>query len=171
MGFKVIFSHPFKLLIGLSFLAGCQKSELALRKEKNIASSLASVDDLSDRRAFVEQNISFKQLELEWLKLRAKISTAEIHMLEAEKSLVILQHEISRFRDFDKRLPAGKNFISEKNEIEWISKLKVKKEEVQRLSAIVRLYYRDMKGLGAKLSRKGYSSVQQSVFKKADQDL
>ena len=63
---------------------------------------------MSDRRAFVEQNISFKQLELEWLKLRAKISTAEIHMLEAEKSLVILQHEISRFRDFDKRLPAGK---------------------------------------------------------------
>jgi len=168
LGFKVIFSHSYKLLIGLSFLAGCQNSELAHRKEKNVASSFASVDDLSYKRTFVEQNISFKQLELEWLKLRTKISTAEIHMLEAEKSLVILQHEMSRFRDFDKRLPAGKNFISEKNEIEWISKLKVKKEEVQRLSAIVRLYYRDMKGLEAKLSRKGYSFVQQSVFEKAD---
>lgn len=99
--------------------------------------------------------ISFR-LELKWLKLRKEIVAAEILSNEAKKSGLILERELSKFQNLDNRFSSSHGFISDNEQIKWQARLRIKKEESNRLEARVRLLKRDMNDLEKKLSRKGF---------------
>jgi hypothetical protein len=83
---------------------------------------------------------------------------------ESTRSLLKLERELLKFQKLQNNFPHETGFISQGDEIEWKSRLKVKKAEVKKLNAVVRLLKRDMNALEAKLHRSGYGSVKKAIF-------
>ena len=75
---------------------------------------------------------------------------------QSRESSLKLEREFTNFKSLDNRFPSQQGFILEKKKREWDARLKVKKEETNRLDAIVRLLNRDMLELDDKLRHSGF---------------
>ena len=120
--------------------------------------------ELNRQIGLVEDNLKAFELENEWLDARSRVLRAEIRAGESTKSLLKLERELLKYQKLQNSFPHETGFISERDEIEWKSKLKVKKAEVKKLNALVRLLSRDMNALEAKLHRNGFGSVKNAIF-------
>ena len=150
----------------IPFLLSCQKtvhSEKIDSQRDNQFSGHSQLE-LNRQIGLVEDNLKAFQLENEWLDARARLLRAEIRAGESTKSLLKLERELLKYQELQNSFPHEIGFISERNEIEWISRLKVKKAEVKKLNALVRLLTRDMNSLEAKLHRNGFGSVKNAIF-------
>ena len=115
-----------------------------------------SVEILNEELALNQHTLKLLQFELEWLNLRKKIIDAEILAKNASESKLKLERELSNFQKIDFRFTSSQGFISDNEQIKWEARLKVRKEEADRLQTIVRLLKRDMNDLENKLSHKGF---------------
>jgi len=128
------------------------------------SSSGKSETQLKENLFYVEKEYEKFTLEEDWLNLRSKVVRSEISANEAMESLLKLEIELLKFKKLQDDFPDEKGFITDLQEIEWQSRLKFKKEQVNKLRANVRLLMRDMKDLEAKLHRSGYDSVEKTIF-------
>ena len=133
--------------------------------KKDISFTESSEAELKDQILQIDRNLEKFQLESEWLKQRNKIVNAEIVANESLKSLTKLEIELSKFQLMQKNFPDQRGFISDLKEVEWKSLLKVKKDNVEKSNALVRLLKRDMHDLEAKLHRKGFKSASETIVK------
>lgn len=157
MGFQVKILSFFGVGIFSLFCASCQT--VPLQKEATVkisGFSDRSKDSLSNELSLNEESLEVLEFELEWLKTRKQIVSAEIMLREAIESEIKLERELANFQRLNQRFPSSQGFISEHEKIKWQSRLKVKQEETSRLRAVVRLLNRDMTDLDAKFARKGF---------------
>jgi hypothetical protein len=137
-------------------ISSCQtKPYLGDANEHSIVSE-SQILSPSDEIAKINFSLTAYHLELKWLNLRKEIVAAEIRSNEAKESELKLERELSNFQKLDFRFPSSQGFISENEQIKWLARLKVKKEETGRLQAVGRLLKRDMNDLENKLRHKGF---------------
>lgn len=119
-------------------------------------SSENTVQILDEELAQTKDSLVSLALELEWLILRKEVVLAKTRANQSRESSLKLEREFTNFKVLDNRFPSPQGFILEKKKREWEARLSVKKEETNRLEAIVRLLNRDMVELVDKLSHKGF---------------
>lgn len=155
----------------LPWLVSCQGSsstDYTLQKQTRFSDYSDST--LSEKIVLAEKELKSVNFELEWLDLKQKISSAQHVLQESKISSLKLERELVKFQNFENRFPHDRGFISESEEVNWQSRLKVKQTEVKRLRAVVRLLQRDMRALEAKLNRNGYTSVKRATFLNDDEN-
>ena len=150
----------------IPFLLSCQKTVHSEKivSQRDIQFSGHSQLELNRQIGLVEDNLKAFELENEWINARRRVLRAEIRAGESTKSLLKLERELLKYQKLQNSFPHETGFISERDEIEWKSKLKVKKAEVKKLNALVRLLSRDMNALESKLHRNGFGSVKNAIF-------
>lgn len=151
----------------IPFLLSCQKTVHSEKivSQSDIQFSGYSQLELNRQIGLVEDDLNAFQLEREWLDARKRVLRAEMRAGESTQSLLKLERELLKYQNLQNSFPHKTGFISERDEIEWKSRLKVKKAEVKKLNALVRLLTRDMNALEAKLNRKGFGYVKNAIFK------
>lgn len=157
MGFQVNIFLIFGWSSLFILLSSCQVSppldEAIKHSNKFTETPVVSLDS---NIAKVDLSLISFHLELKWLNLRKEIVAAEILSNQARKSALQLERELSKFQNLDNQFSSSHGFISDNEQIKWQARLRIKKEESNRLEAIVRLLKRDMNDLEKKLSRKGF---------------
>lgn len=166
MDLKVKLCLNLGIFCTIPFLLSCQKTVHSEKivSQHDIQFSGHSQLELNRQIGLVEDNLKAFELENEWLDARRRVLRAEIRAGESTKSLLKLERELLKYQKLQNSFPHETGFISERDEIEWKSKLKVKKAEVKKLNALVRLLSRDMNALEAKLHRNGFGSVKNAIF-------
>ena len=166
MDLKVKFFLNLGFICTIPFLLSCQNTVHSKKtvSQTDVQFSGHSQSELDKQIEFAEDKLKAFQLECEWVDVRKKVLRAEMRASESTRSLLKLERELLKFQKLQNNFPHETGFISQRDEIEWKSRLKVKKAEVKKLNAVVRLLKRDMNALEAKLHRNGYGSVKNAIF-------
>ena len=166
MDHQVKFFLNLGFICTIPFLLSCQNTVHSKKtvSQTDVQFSGHSQSELDKQIEFAEDKLKAFQLEWEWVDVRKKVLRAEMRASESTRSLLKLERELLKFQKLQNNFPHETGFISQRDEIEWKSRLKVKKAEVKKLNAVVRLLKRDMNALEAKLHRNGYGSVKNAIF-------
>ena len=166
MDHQVKFFLNLGFICTIPFLLSCQNTVHSKKtvSQTDVQFSGHSQSELDKQIEFAEDKLKAFQLESEWVDVRKKVLRAEMRASESTRSLLKLERELLKFQKLQNNFPHETGFISQRDEIEWKSRLKVKKAEVKKLNAVVRLLKRDMNALEAKLHRNGYGSVKNAIF-------
>ena len=169
MDLQVNFFLNLGFICTTPFLLSCQNTFQSNKtiSQEDVQFSGYSESELNQQIESEEVKLKAFQLESEWLDLRKRVLRSELRASESTRSLLKLERELLKFQKLQNSFPHEKGFISQGDEIEWKSKLKVKNAEVKKLNAVVRLLNRDMNALEAKLHRSGFGSVKKAIFIKS----